>query len=140
MRNAGVVCRHGYDIPGVLSNVYITRPNITRCPQNMGAAMGIFCDQANSVLIDNGNFISLDGPAIKGTNGVKRISNCDFENTGNTDGAAIVIDRSDYWSQIIACEGSNTQGQMKYLLRHGGDPNNLDIALCRMYDGEVMAP
>jgi hypothetical protein len=139
-RNAGIVCRHNYDIPGVLSNVYIIAPNITRCPQNMGKAIGIWCDRAPSVLIEQGNFISLDGPAIYGDAGVKRISNCDFENTGNTGGAAIVIDRSDFWSQVLFCEGSNTTGYMKYLLKHGGRPESIDVFGCRMYNGEIMAP
>jgi len=139
-RNAGIVLRQGYDIPGVLSNVYVTNPNITRCPANMGAAMGIFCDRANSVLVSDGNFISLDGPAIKASNGVKRVRHCDFENTGNVNGVAIEIDGTDFWSQVIACEGSNTQGNMPYLLWHGGDPEKLDCAGCRMYDGQIYAP
>jgi hypothetical protein len=140
MRHAGIVCRHNYDIPGVLSNVYIIAPNITRCPQNMGDAIGIFCDRAPSVLIEQGNFISLDGPAIYGDAGVKRISNCDFENTGNTGNAAIVIDRSDFWSQVLFCEGSNTQGNMKYLLEHRGNPDSIDVFGCRMYGGDIMKP
>jgi hypothetical protein len=139
-RTAGIVCRHNYDIPGVLSNVYIIAPNITRCPINMGKAMGIWCDRAPSVLIEQGNFISLDGPAIYGDAGVKRISNCDFENTGNTGGAAIVIDRSDFWSQVLFCEGSNTQGLMKYLLSHGGNPDSIDVFGCRMYGGDILKP
>jgi len=138
-RNAGIVCRHNYDVPGVLSNVYILAPNITRCPINMGKAMGIHCDRAPSVLIEQGNFISLDGPAIYGDAGVKRISNCDFENTGNIGGAAIVMDRSDFWSDVLYCEGSNTVGQMKYLIQYGGNPDNLAVVGCRNYGGEVMA-
>lgn len=138
MRNAGIVCRHQYDIPGVLSNVYIIGPNITRCPINMGLAMGIHCDRANSVMIEQGNFISLDGPAIYGDAGVKRISNCDFENTGNAGGAAIVMDRADFWSDVLYCEGSNTNGYMKYLLQYGGNPANLEVVGCRNYGGEVM--
>jgi len=139
-RNAGIVCRHGYDIPGVLSNIYITQPNITRCSANMGAAMGIHCDGADSVLVSDGNFISLDGPGIKATHGVKRIRHCDFENVGNVNGVAIEIDSTNFWSQVIACEGSNTQGNMPYLLWHGGDPSKLDHAGCRMYDGDILAP
>lgn len=139
-RHAGIVCRHGYDIPGVFSNVYIIEPNITRAPANMGTAMGIFCDRACSVLIEQGNFISLDGPAIKGSNGVKRISNCDFENAGNVRGNAIEIDDNDFWSQVLACEGSNTSGNMPYLLRYGGNPAALDLVNCRMYNGTVLRP
>jgi hypothetical protein len=139
-RDYGIVTRHGYEIDGVLSNVYIMQPNITRQPARLGMATGIFCDRTNSVIVEGGNFISLDGPAIKASNGIKRLAYCDYENTGNTAGAAIEIDRTDYWSQLIANEGSNTQGNMKYLIYHGGDPACLDETLSRMYGGEVMAP
>jgi hypothetical protein len=137
-RYAGVVCRHGYEIDGVLSNVYILEPNITRCSANMGESMGILCDRTNSVIIDQGNFISLDGPAIKATNGVKRLSDCDFENTGNVRGNAIEIDGTDYWSQVLFCEGSNTQGNMNYLVAYGDDEAKLDMYGCRMWGGELV--
>ena len=141
MRNAGIVCRHGYpEMPGVLSNIFIDQPDITRCPQNMGKAMGIFCDQACSVIITDGNFISLDGPGIKGTMGVKSIMNCEFENAGQTNGAAIELDAQQYFSQVLFCRGSKTNGAMKYLIRHGGHPDALDVVACRMYNGEIVAP
>jgi len=139
-RHAGIVVRHGYDIPGVCSNIFISQPDVTRAPANMGDAIGILADRCSSVIISDGNFISLDGPAIHGTNGLKSVVNCEFENTGNVGGAAIVIDQNDFSSTVLACRGSNTDGKMKYLLRYSGDPATLIQAHNWMYNGEVMAP
>jgi len=141
-RNAGIVVRHGYDVPGVCSNIFISQPDITRCPANMGAAMGIHADKCSSVIITDGNFISLDGPGIYGTNGLKSVLNCEFENAGNTGGAAIVTDHNDFVTSVVMCRGSNTNGQMKVLLRHGpgADDPNLIFAHCWMYGGDTLAP
>lgn len=147
-RNAGIVVRHGYDtdLPpaerAVCSNIFISQPDITRCSQNMGAAMGIHADRCSSVIITDGNFISLDGPGIYGTNGLKSVHNCEFENVGNTNGAAIVTEHNDFVTSVIACRGSNTAGQMKVLLRHGpgADDPNLIFAHCWMYAGDLLDP
>jgi hypothetical protein len=108
-RTAGATVEHSGN--EVLSNIFFINPSFR---QASGAAKGIWCKgSANSVMVYNGNFISLGGFAIHGETGVKKIIGCSFENCGPN---AIQIDASTFYTLISGCDGSNTGGAMKKLI------------------------
>lgn len=139
-RDAGIHLEH--TPPDVLSNIFINRPSIIRAPQNLGPGKGVYCvGSANSVMVNDGNFISLAGPAIHGESGVKKIRGCSFENCGTVDGAAIQIDTVSFVTLISGCDGSNTGGHMPYLIRcPQQDPAKFTQANNYIYSGTVMEP
>jgi hypothetical protein len=139
-RDNGIWVRQGYEIPGIMSNIFIENPSLRTGPANLGEARGIFCDACASVLVRGGNFIALDGPAILAPIGVKLVSDCSYENVGNTGHAAIVVSDNYFYTTITNIDASNTGGQMTYVLDYGGREDNLNLANINLYNCEVMKP
>jgi hypothetical protein len=140
VRDAGIHIEH--TAPDVLSNIFIDKPSIIRCPASLGPAKGIYLKgNTNSVAITNGNFISLDGPAIHAEGGVKRVRDCSFENCGNTAGICVQIDSIAFFTRITGCDAANTQGKMLYFVKSPTtDPTKFTQSGNDMYNGTVLAP
>jgi hypothetical protein len=139
-REAGIKLEH--TPPDVLSNIFINEPSIIRAPSSLGSAMGIWCvGSANSVMVNDGNFISLAGPAIYGETGVKKIRGCSLENCGTVNGFGIVIDTISFVTVISDTDGANTGGNMPYLIQSPDqDPTKFFQTNNWIYNGTVLTP
>jgi hypothetical protein len=133
--------RQGYDIPGIMSNIFIENPSARTCSANLGEARGIYADNCASVLVRGGNFISLDGPAIDAPIGIKLVDGCSYENVGNTGHAAIVINDNYFYTTISNNDAANTKGNMHYLLDYSGrEDTPLNLTNNNLYNCELRRP
>lgn len=100
---------------GVFSNAIVRNPFLSRSP-GCGIELMPFC---NSVMVQGGSFISLDGGGIKCLNGIKYLGGgADFENCGKNGIAAVEAGTSQWGTTIdgISCE--NTAGQTPIAVRY----------------------